>query len=49
MKYQTTEDSLGLIKLFMNQVQDFTRTLEFIEILDQYIHWYAEKRIKIYQ
>ena len=21
--------------------------IEFIEILDQYIHWYAEKRIKV--
>lgn len=43
------EGFFGRLKneLFYNRSWATVTIQEFIEILDQYIHWYAEKRIKI--
>ena len=43
------EGFLGHLKneMFYNRSWAGVSIDEFIEILDQYIHWYAEKRIKV--
>jgi putative transposase len=43
------EGFFGRLKneMFYNHSWSGVSIKEFIEILDQYIHWYAEKRIKV--
>ncbi len=43
------EGFFGRLKneLFYNRSWSTVTIQEFMDILDQYIHWYAEKRIKV--